>query len=114
MDAVQIRQEIDLLLDQLPPDELMTVNGYIESLFPGGEGEEGAGSGEGGGADDSNKVTPNHPAVINLANDLGLPPEEMLTRLGEYERDLLTTYVESGDTGMLIALRKSFGLPLFR
>ncbi|GEM_PF-1980517 len=114
MDAAQIRQEIDLLLDQLPAEELMTVKGYIESLFPGDEGEEGEGTGESSPADTANKVTPNHPAVINLANDLGMPPEELLTRLGEYERDLLTTYVESGDTGMLIALRKVFGLPLFK
>jgi hypothetical protein len=113
MDAAQIRQEIDQMLDQLPLEELVNVKGYVESLFPGGEGEEG-GSGGAIAEDDSHKVTANHPAVINLANDLGLPPDEMLTRLGEYERDLLTTYIESGDTGMLIALRKSFGLPLFK
>jgi len=113
MDAAQIRQEIDQMLDQLPLEELVNVKGYVESLFPGEEGEEG-GSGGGSAEDDSHKVTPTHPAVINLANDLGMPPDELLTRLGDYERDLLTTYIESGDTGMLIALRKSFGLPLFK
>lgn len=109
MDRSLMRQEIDMMLDQLPEEELPAVKGFIDSLFNQGENAFPFEQGQ----EAASVITPDHPAVVNLAAGMGVSAEDFLGRLGEYERDLLTTYIDSGDTGMLITLKRALGLPIF-
>jgi len=58
-------------------------------------------------------IDPSNPTVINLADEMGVAPDLFLMTLADYPRDLLTTFMESQDPGMLISLRKALGLPAF-
>jgi hypothetical protein len=114
MNRGEIISEIQAFLEQLPDESLLTIREYIESLLSGGGAE-----GEGDPSlpmviQNESKVNSGHPSVINLAQELGLTPDEFLRNLGEYERELLTSYIDNDDTGMLINLRRALGLPLFR
>jgi hypothetical protein len=109
MDRSQMRQEIDMMLDQLPEEELSAVKQYLESLFSQGESATGFEMGQ----EVASLITPDHPAVMNLAAGMGISAEDFLGRLGEYERELLTSYIDSDDAGMLINLKRALGLPIF-
>ena len=109
MDRSPMRQEIDMMLDQLPEEVLVSVKQYIESFFNQGENAPEFDIGQMA----ASPITVDHPAVMNLAAGMGLSAEDFLGRLGEYERDLLTSYIDTGDTGMLINLKRALGLPIF-
>ncbi|MDQ7825382.1 MAG: hypothetical protein RDV48_21455 [Candidatus Eremiobacteraeota bacterium] len=110
MELPEVRQEIEAMLDQLPEEDLPSVKSFVESLLE--KNEEGASSES--PKEEVSKGGPDHPAVIALASEVQLEPETFLARLGEYERDLLSTYIETSDPGVLIKLRKTLGLPFFR
>jgi hypothetical protein len=114
MNRGELITEIQACLEQLPDESLITIREYIESLLSAGAADdEGDPSGL-PGAGKNSKISPDHPGVTNLAQEMGLTPDEFLRNLGEYERELLTGYIDNDDTGMLINLRRALGLPLFR
>ncbi len=108
MSRDEIYQEVFSIMEQLSEEDLLTAKGMLESLLAGP-----AGSLPQEGEPQENALDPANPTVANLAAEMGVGPDLFLMTLGEYPRDLLTTFLESHDPGMLINLRKVLGLPAF-
>jgi hypothetical protein len=109
MSREDILMELWGTLEQLSDEDLQTAKSMVEKLLTGEEEPQPAEAEElqEGGLDPAN------PTVINLAGEMGVAPDLFLMTLADYPRDLLTTYVESQDPGMLISLRKALGLSAF-